>query len=108
MWSQWVWPISRWPSTAAAVSHELLAQLVDPGAAVEDEQRAAVGAHRHARRVAAVPDRRGARLGDRATRTPEGDLHERLQRRSSREPYAVSGACGRGDGIRLVAGPRTR
>ncbi len=78
------------PVDPATGPHELLAQLVDAGPAVEHEQRAGVGAHRHARRVAAVADRRRARLGDRAPSSPERDLHSDSPGHSSSDAALLS------------------
>ena len=57
--------------------HQRLAELARAGAAVQDDQRAIVGADFHARGVAAVAQCGGTGRGDGAARPPETDPHDR-------------------------------
>ncbi len=62
-------------SEAAKLAGELGTEAAAARPGVENEHRAAVPAHGHARGVAAVSDGLGARAGDRPARPPELNLH---------------------------------
>jgi hypothetical protein len=55
--------------------HEGLAEVADAGARVDDDRRAALRTHLDARRVPAVPVGGSSWDGDRASNSPEPDLH---------------------------------
>ncbi len=77
MWSQWVWPMRRWPSigTRATAGDEVLAEAMGAGAAVEDHDGPGVGTDFDTGRVPAEAQRGRSRLGDRSSCSPEGHLH---------------------------------
>ena len=62
---------------AAFGRYQMLAQRMAAGAAIDDHQRARIGADFHAGGVAAVAHRGRSRLGEGAARSPEFNSHAR-------------------------------
>ena len=74
-------------AVAEAALHQRLAEVADAGAGVDDDRIGVARPDLDTRGVPAVPVGRPPRDGDRATDSPEPDLHRRASmRRYRREP----------------------